>query len=202
MASKTIKTKSVQGGAEGRVATEQSVLTESQRGLLISRAALTRAVASIEAKLKDEGIAVGSLPEGGYEVGLTAVIRGDVTVGAAGVSRSEPKPAVSDRELLCALLAGKTLGAVRKSIAAAVEILREARKTGPRQIKAAKEIQVELETASDNIDESVKSECASAGLMTEPRETPRAGAVSGKPRVSIEGHASGHTLDVRVGDDD
>ena len=171
---------------------EREAMTAQQTSALVTRAALQRALAQVDKQVPREA----RLEAGGYAVDLSLVIRGDITVDAVSESVSEPKPDVSDSQILCAILAGKTKAKVIDVVTAAMEQIRDARRVS--NAKLSGEIKGLLDEAKQRLGETVEREAKRLKLMTEPKASVRAGAVKGAPRVHVEGSVGEHTVDLAV----
>lgn len=160
--------------------------TGADVGVLCVAAALKRAQAAIE---KQAG--KGKLPEGSYPCDLQISIAGDITV-AAEVPAGDPKT-VHDftiDELLGAMYAvagseGSTLldKAMRK-----IKLVRG----------GSEKVAAELDAARHAlVDEAVKLAFA-RGVTKETQSSARAGAVSGKPAVTVSGTVGANVVEVSL----
>lgn len=167
-------------------ASRATAKSQPDTGILCVAAALKRAQAAIE---KQAG--KGKLPEGSYPCDLQISIAGDITV-AAEVPAGDPKT-VHDftiDELLGAMYAvagseGSTLldKAMRK-----IKLVRG----------GSEKVAAELDTARHAlVDEAVKL-AFSRGVTKETSSSARAGAISGKPAVTVSGMVGSNVVEVAL----
>ncbi|MCL4221027.1 MAG: hypothetical protein KJZ65_06630 [Phycisphaerales bacterium] len=173
-------TKSRQAGTKARRHEEPDT------GILVVSAALKRAQAAIE---KQAG--KGKLPEGSYPCELQIRIAGDITV-AAEVPAGEPKTVhdFTTDELLGAMyaVAGKEGAVLLDKAMRKIKLVRG----------GSENVKNELDAARNALcDEAVKLAFA-RGVVKETASSPRAGAISGKPAVTVSGMVGTNVVEVSL----
>lgn len=155
-------------------------------GVLCVAAALKRAQAAIE---KQAG--KGKLPEGSYPCELQIRIAGDITVGAE-VPAGEPKTVhdFTTDELLGAMyaVAGKEGAVLLDKAMRKIKLVRG----------GSENVKNELDAARNALcDEAVKLAFARR-VTKETSSSPRAGAISGKPAVTVSGMVGTNVVEVSL----
>lgn len=147
-------------------------------------ATLKRAIAVVEGSMVDKS---ARPDEGGYPVALELGITGDITVGKATPAGEDREvPVFGAGEVLVGILAKRTPAATRKLIAGGLE--------------AAKTISTVGDLAAERkgVAEAIASACEEMGLTKSVPTPGRAGAVSGKPAVTVHGTHGANPLMLEV----
>ncbi|MCA9289375.1 MAG: hypothetical protein KDA05_12355 [Phycisphaerales bacterium] len=136
----------------------------------------------------------GRLGEGSYPVSLEVHVNGDVLVGAASDGEERDVVAFNDSQLLAALVAGMEPADRTKALTAAVAKLGKARSGTRGAEKAATEL-VECAAWTSGTAESIAKK---RGLTEAKVVGARAGAVTGKPSVTVSAKVRGHAVNLTV----
>lgn len=170
-------------------------------------AALKRATKVVEeaAELSAAKGAPDSPEPGTHSVSLSIVVAGDVVVAepaeVAGVAAVDGCLA-SDREILAAICEGMENREFTQLVRGALRKLAKAKGLGDVSKAKATEHAAYIESAKETLGTIVEAEAATVGLwgtVTKARKaSTRAGAVTGKPAVSIAGSIDERDVEVAV----
>jgi hypothetical protein len=171
-------------------ASRATAKSQPDTGILVVAAALKRAQAVIE-KAHGSASRATKLPEGSYPCELHISISGDITV-AAEVPAGEPKT-VHDFTI------DELLGAMYAVAGSEGAVLLDKAMRKIKLVRGGSEkVAAELDTARHAlVDEAVKLAFA-RGVTKETQSSPRAGAISGKPAVTVSGMVGSNVVEVAL----
>lgn len=161
------------------------------KSIAVVKAALTRALAVVEAQAKKLGAT--ELDEGSYPVAMDVSIAGDVTVGKS-TPPGEPRECstVADGEVLYGMLATMTKTEIRAAVRKAFKLHLRA--------GTSEKAKADLDQGKKHLTEVLLDEAKKLGLVRTVTPSGRRGSVAGKPHVQVTGSAGEHKLELEVAD--